>query len=94
MAEEDRFRVSTMFATDADFEIRTCGTAPIDTNLHQLANTVLVNRLERVSRNDVVFEVVANESFVIVAAHAESRLRQVVGTKAEELSVLSDGHRR
>ena len=37
-----------------------------------------------------MFHVVADEALVVVAAHAQTRLRQVVRAEAEELGVLSD----
>ena len=59
-------------------------------DLHQRADAVVVDRLERIVRHDVVLAVVVDEAAVVVAAHAERGLRQVVGAEAEELGLLGD----
>ena len=62
----------------------------VDADLHQATDTGLVDRLERVGRNDVVFGVVTDEALVVVSADTQPRLSQVVGTEAEELSGFGD----
>ena len=75
-----------MFAADPDLQIWSSGTAAIDTDPHNVADTFLINRLERIVRDDVVLTVETNEWPVIVAADCQRRLGQVVGTETEELS--------
>src|SRR5262245_62417968 len=58
--------------------------APLHADLHEPADPVKVDHLERVLADDVVLRVVADEGTVIVPAHAQTGLGQVVGAEAEE----------
>jgi hypothetical protein len=90
VAELHRIGFAAVFAADADFQVRPGRPALLDRDLHQAAEAFPVNRLERIAGRDVVLLIVADERAVIVAAHAERRLRQVVGAEAEELRFFGD----
>src|SRR6266536_2825730 len=52
VAETDRLRMPAVLAADADDEIGTSGPAPVDGELHQPADALDVERLERVVAQD------------------------------------------
>ncbi len=90
MAECHAVGFAAVLAADADFQIAPRLAAALDADFHQAADAVEVDHLERVFRNQVVLHVVADEAAVVVAAHAQTRPREVIRTEAEELSFLSD----
>ncbi len=83
-----------MLAADADLQVRLGRTAALNADLHQAADAIDIDRLERILRDDVRLQVMADEAAIIVTAHAQGGLRQVVGAEAEELRLLRDlvGH--
>ena len=56
-----------------------------DAHLYQRADAVLIDHLERIVRDVVVLFVVVDESAVVVAAHAQRRLGQVVGAESDRM---------
>jgi len=82
-----------VFAANPDLEIGACGAAFLDAHLDQLPDAFLIERLERVVREDVLLDVEGQEAARIIAAQAHRRLRQVVGAEAKELSNLSEAVR-
>src|SRR5579884_3452668 len=90
VAELHRVRLAAVLAADADLQVRTRRPTLLHADLHQPADALEVDHLERVARHQVVLQVVADERAVVVAAHAETGLRQVVGAEAEELRLPGD----
>ena len=69
------------------------GPALVDGHLHQPGDRV-VERLERVDRQDAVLDVLEQEAALgVVAAVAERHLGQVVGAEAEEVGVVRRSRR-
>ena len=65
--------------------------AALDADPHQVADAVLVERLERVALEHAVLEVEGEElALGVVARHAERRLREVVRAEREEVRDLGD----
>ncbi len=62
MTELHAFRVSTVFATDAQLNVRPGFSAQITGHLHQLSNTRLVNRREGIVLDDLQFPRIQAES--------------------------------
>src|SRR5262245_55344639 len=56
--------LAAVFAADADFEVAARGSAFFDAELHQAADAVEVDRLERVFGNEVVFHIDPDEAAV------------------------------
>src|SRR5262249_9121893 len=90
VAEHHARRVAAIFATYADLEVATRFSAACHSHLHQAADAVLSDRLERIGPDDVVLGVVGDERPVVVAADTETGLRQVVRAEREELGALRD----
>ena len=80
-----------MLAADPDLQIRP-RLAPLPhRQLHQPADPVLVDGLERISRQDLLLQVADDEvPLGVVAREPERRLRQVVGAEGEELGLRCD----
>ena len=67
-----------------ELDVGAGGAALVDRDLHQAGDGV-VERLERVDREDAVLDVLEQEAALgVVAAVAERHLGQVVGAEAEE----------
>ena len=90
VAERDRLRLAAVLAADAELEVLARAAAALDRDLHQVADAVLVDRLERVALEDAGLEVVREEAAGVVAGEAERGLRQVVRAEGEEVGVLGD----
>src|SRR5271165_6494540 len=58
MTELHAFRVSAVFATDTKFDVRPAFLAKFTGHLHQLSNTFLVDRRERIILDDLQLLVV------------------------------------
>src|SRR5579859_3896505 len=85
VAERDRVRLAAVLAADAELEILLRTSPPRDGDPHQVADTALVEHLERVPFEHVVLEVGGEElPLRVVPREAERRLRQVVGAEGEE----------
>ena len=82
VAEHDGRGFAAVFAADAELELGAGGPAVFAGDLHQAAHAGLVDLLERVIADDVVFAIQRDERPVVVAAHAEGRLGQVVGPQS------------
>ena len=83
-----------MLATHAQRDAGPCGTPELAAHAHELGNA-LVDRLERVPRDDVALEVGGQHlALDVIAREAQRRLREVVRAKAEEVRVAGDavGH--
>src|SRR3954469_15875594 len=90
MAELHAARFATVFAADAQLDVRTRLAAQIACQLHELADTGLVDRCKRILLHDFQLLITAQERPRIIAAHAERCLGQVIGAEAEELRVFGD----
>ena len=88
--ELDGLRIAAVLAADAAHQVVAEGTALVHADLHQLADGLLVDGLERVGIQDLVAEVVTHEGADVVAAEAERHLGEVVRAEAEELGLT--GH--
>src|SRR6185295_8735915 len=88
--ERDRGRVAAMLAADADLEFLSHLPPALDADPYQLADALLVDRDERISRKDAARRVDAEERRRVVAADAEGGLRQVVGAEREEFGALGN----
>ena len=82
--------IAAVFAADAQLDVGAGALAALDRDFHQAADAGLVERLERVRRENVHFLVLVDEAAVVVAADAEAGLREVVRPEREELGSLSD----
>ena len=59
--------------------------------MHEISHPTLVERLERIRREDLFVEVVGEKPLLrVVAREAERRLRQVVQSEAEEIRLGCD----
>ena len=80
-----------MLAADPDLDCRPHRSAAFDRDADELADTVDVDRLERIVLEQAVLEVEGQEpSLGVVARHAEGRLGQVVRAEREELGVIGE----
>ena len=61
VAERHRSRITTLLTADAHFEGRALLAAALDADAHQLADAFLVDRLERIVRQDLLLQVLAQE---------------------------------
>src|ERR1039457_1744215 len=90
VAELHRARLAAVLAADADFQVRIRLAAALDGNLHQLANTFLVEDGERIVGENLLILVLLLELRIVVAREAHGGLGQIVGAEAEELRFLGD----
>ena len=70
--------------------LNSCRLTKLDSHLHQLADTGLIQLSERIILEDLGVIVSVQELTCIITGEAEGHLGQVVGTEAEEISFLSD----
>ena len=78
-----------MLSADSALEAWSRLSTFFDRHLHQSANAGLVNAFEWVDSKDLLLHIALEElPFRIVSAVAESHLREVVGSKAEEVTDL------
>ena len=66
------------------------GLTQLDSHIHQLAHTLLVQVGERIGLVDLLVVVIAEELTGVIAAEAEGHLRQVIRAEAEEVRLLGD----
>ncbi len=78
-----------MLTADTTLEIWTSATTLLDSHLHQLTNTCLVENLEWVQHSESLLQVNWQEAGNVVTAVAECHLSQVVSTETEVLSLLA-----
>ena len=83
-----------MLAADAELDVRPRLAAALGGDLHEFADAFLIERHERIGRQDALGRVGAEERGGVVARDAERRLRQIVGAEGEELGALGDLARR
>src|SRR5258705_13377017 len=87
LAFPDRIRVAAVLAADPELEAGLRRAALVDRGLHQPGDRI-VERLERVDRQDPVLDVLQEKSALgVVAAVAERHLGQVVRAEAEEVGL-------
>ena len=79
-----------MLAADTAVERRIYRLAEVDGHLHQLAYTLLIQLSKRILLVDLCIIVSIQELTGIITREAEGHLCQIVGTEAEEISILSD----
>src|SRR5207247_907275 len=90
VAELDRRRLTAVLATDADLEVGPRAAAPLDADLDELPDALLIENREGVERQEPFLKIVREERRDIVAAVPERHLREVVGAEGEELGGLRD----
>ena len=91
MAEPDGGGVAAVLAADPDRQTVVGGAPAFDRDPHQLADTLLIERRERVVREHAVLEVAREElALGVVAREPERGLRQVVRPEGEEVGVKGD----
>src|SRR3569833_366648 len=90
VAERDRRRITTVFATAAHLQLRADLAAALRATPHQFTDAVAVERDERVRLENSLGDVRPEERGSIVTADAEASLRQVVGAEREALGGLGD----
>ena len=66
MAELNRFGFATMLTTDTTNEVGASGAALLNTHVNELANTLLVENLEWVDIQNLLFQVNGQEASDIV----------------------------
>jgi hypothetical protein len=87
MAEMDGVGVSSLFATNTDFELRVCCPSQIDAHLHQNANALSIQNLEGVVMKNPRLGVKRQELvFSIFTRKRVGGLRKIVGAEREEFS--------
>ena len=74
MAELDGVGLAAVLAADADLEARTGFPALVDAGLDQHAHRVAIEDLEGIHRQDLLVEVVRQETADVVAREAEGHL--------------------
>ncbi|GJE72628.1 hypothetical protein CHKEEEPN_4186 [Methylorubrum podarium] len=79
-----------MLAADAELEPVAGGAAALGADLHEFAHALLIDRHERIDREDALLGVGPEEGGGVVAGNAERRLGQIVGAEGEELRGLGD----
>ena len=79
-----------MLAADADLQVVARGAAELHRELHELADTVLVEHLEGIILQNPVLDIEWQEPSRVIARQAEGRLREVVRPKRKELGFLRD----
>src|SRR5258708_21306053 len=79
-----------VFAANAELNAGAALAAQGAGHLHELADAGLVDAREWILFHDLQFGVSAEEPAGVVAAHAQRRLRQIVGAEAEKLGLPGD----
>ena len=77
-----------MLAADTKLDIRTGHATALAGNVNKRADATNIDRCKWVVLDDLALAVARQEAAGVVAAHAESGLRQVIGTETEELRGL------
>ncbi len=91
MEERDRGRVAAVLAADAELEVGLDRASALGPERHELADALLIDRLERVLLEHAVLEVDREEPVLgVVAREADGRLREVVRAEAEEVGRLGE----
>ena len=87
VAEFHAERFATVFAANAELDVRSRFASQIARHFHQTPDAALVDRGERICIDNVELGVSRQKTPGIVATHPESRLGEIVGAEAEELRV-------
>src|SRR5947208_1998785 len=74
----DRRWIATMFAADSDFQVRSGGPALFKSHLHQTADALAVQFLERVRLQDSFRQIIHNNLTRVVTRKTERRLGQII----------------
>src|SRR3954469_18931705 len=91
VAERDRVGLAAVLAADAQLQVVLDAAAALDRDAHQVADTILVERLERVALEHAVLEVARQElALRVVAREAERGLGEVVRPEGEEVGMPGD----
>ena len=77
-----------MLATDTTFEVLTCLTTLLNTHLDELTNTLLIENLEWIDIQNLLFKITWEEACDVITAVTEGHLGKVVSTKAEVFCLL------
>ena len=89
--ERHRARIAAVLAADAELEAGLDRAAALDPERDELADALLVDRLERVLLEHAVLEVDGEEAVLgVVAREPDRRLREVVRAEAEEVGRLGE----
>src|ERR1700722_11556741 len=88
MTESYGFGIAAMFAADAEFQISPSRASAFCSHTHEFANAINIDRDKRIARNQTARQILRKEISRIVAAHAERRLRQIIGTERKEFCGL------
>src|SRR5690554_1687308 len=94
MAELHRGGFTTVFTTDTALECRAYLSSFLNSHTNQLSHPVLINHGKRILFKDSLVDIHRQEFSHVVAAVAEGHLREVIGSKREEIGLLRDLVRR
>jgi hypothetical protein len=94
MTERDRCGVAAVFTADPHLQLRLNLPATLDADFHEFANTVLIDRHERIAGQNTARSIDAEEACGVIARNSKSGLREVIGAEREKLRALRDlaGH--
>lgn len=70
-----------MFSTDPKLEVRSRRSTSFRSQLNQLTNTFLIDRDEWIPRDNALRKILRQKHSRIVTAHAERRLREIIGSE-------------
>src|SRR6266550_5575094 len=88
VAERDACGLTAVLAADAELDLFLRRAAALDRDSHQVSDSALVERLERVALEHAVLEVAGQElALGIVPRQPERRLGQVIGAEGEKVGV-------
>src|SRR5579863_3336668 len=90
MAEFHRGRIAAMFAADAYFQLRTRLPPAFDSDSHQFAHAVAIDRGKRILLQNPLRKIGGQNFVHIVAGEAKRGLREIVGAEREELGLFGD----
>src|SRR6056300_32930 len=91
MKEVNTFGVSTVFSADADFETGIGMSTTLCSKLDQLSNAFNIKCAEGVFIQDAFLKIEGEELTHVIAREPKGHLRQVIGSKGEELCMTCDG---
>ena len=81
MAEEDRSRVSAVFAADSELDVRSCLASVLRCQSDKFSNACLIKSLERVGLDDSSCDLFFDEVSGIISGETKSHLCQIVGSE-------------
>jgi hypothetical protein len=88
MEKFDRGGIAAVLAADADFQPWFHTSPALDAQRDKFTNTILVDRNERIGFKNLLLDVVGEDRRCIIAAQAETGLRQVVGAERKEFGAV------